>query len=190
MQAQALQEKSAIRGIVTITNYVIDGNERAREIDERLRSAHNLSNDEYCALVEELHSICEVKQVVKYNLVHLAAREMYAKLLIGEATYTGEINYGALGTSSAAITDADTTLTTEVARKLIASKTRTNDSVTIDFYYSKSDTNGTYQEFGCFVDGTATVDTGLMFNRVLTGGWVKSSSEAMTVSIQFDFNAP
>lgn len=186
---KTLHGNTEMTGIVTITNFVVEGNKRAEEINERLSSAELLPPDVYAQLVDELHSICPVKRVVQKNRVHLDAREMFAQIIIGEVTFTGEINYGALGTSSAAINDTDSELTAEVARKLVASKTRSSDSVTIDFYFSKSDTDGTYNEFGCFIDGTATADSGLMYNRVLTGGWVKSSTEAMTVSIQFDFNA-
>lgn len=186
---QSLHEKTGLRGIVTITSYHFADSERAHELDMQLSAARNVSGEVYHKMLAELESLGAVRKVVLKNQVHLAAREMFAKMIAGESTYTGEVNYGALGTGSGVITDSDTQLGAEVARKPVASRTRTNDSVTIDFYYSKSDTDGTYNEFGLFIDGTATANTGLMYNRVLTGGWTKSSTEAMTVSIQLDFNA-
>ena len=141
------------------------------------------------ALIRELGQLSTRRVLTVNNQVILAARSELAKRLCGTQAYTGTINYGALGTGSTAIADADTVLDTEVARALVATATQTTDSATIDFYFSKSSTNGTYQEFGTFIDGTATVDTGLLFNRALTGGWTKTSLEAMTVSCQFTFNA-
>jgi hypothetical protein len=113
---------------------------------------------------------------------------VFARILAGDTTYTGAINYGALGSGSTAVSSANTQLATEVKRKLYGTRTQTGAQANLDFYYSKSDTNGTYNEFGTFIDGTATVNTGQLYNRVLTGGWTKSASESMTVSLQVDIN--
>lgn len=175
-----------MRGIVTVRNFVIGTSEKAKRADKLLQNAVNLTPLQYRKAIQALG---QPKEQVFYNQIHKVGREVLARLLVGDTTYSGEVNYGALGTNSAVISDTDIALTTEVARKPIASRLRTGDSVTIDFYFSKSDTNGTYEEFGCFIDGTSVVDTGQMFNRVLTGGWAKSATEAMTVSVQFDLNA-
>lgn len=175
-----------IRGIVTVRNFLIPDTPEAHRLDEFLKTSVNVNTKKYRAAVKALGELCETKEHVFFNQVHRVGREVFARMLVGDSTYTGEINYGALGSGSAAIVDTDTTLGTEVARKPIASRSRTNDSVTIDFYYSKSDTDGTYEEFACFIDGSAAADSGQMFNRVLTGGWSKSATEAMTVSVQFD----
>ena len=133
-------------------------------------------------------AICQIREKVFYNMVVLTGRSVFARLLVGDTTYTGAINYGCLGTATPTIADSDTQLGTEVFRKQVATKTRTNTTVNIDFYYSKADTNGTYNEFGMEIDGTATANTGQLFNHVLTGGWTKSSSESMTVSAQINNN--
>ena len=181
-------EKSGIQGIVTFTKYKIVG-KRAEEIDKELKTATNISQARYNELVRELNELCEVTAVRKENLCVLSGRSIFARLLVGDTTYTGEINYGALGSNSTAVDASDTTLNTEVARKLYATRVRSGAQVTLDFYYSKSDTNGTYEEFGCFIDGSASADSGQLFNRLLTGGWTKSASEAMTVSVQININA-
>jgi hypothetical protein len=183
-----LDDRAGIRGTVTIQTFRID-KPRAEQIDAVLTEAHKVPSDYFRHLIAELGALGGSSRVSYRNLVVLAARSEMAKRLAGSPVYTGGINYGALGTGSTAVSDSDTVLDTEVARKLYAARTQTNDSVTIDFYFSKADTNGTYQEFGTFIDGSSTVDTGLLFNRVLTGGWVKSSLEAMTVSVQIDFNS-
>jgi hypothetical protein len=182
-----LDERAGIRGTVTIQTFKID-TPRAQEIDAVLSSARGVPSDYYRRLVKELQQIGGGPITVKHNLVVLASRAEMTKRLAGTAAYSGAINYGALGTGSTAVSDSDTALDTEVARKLYATRTQTDDSLVLDFYYSKADTNGTYQEFGAFIDGESSVDTGLLFNRVLTGGWSKTSLEAMTVSLQIDIN--
>jgi len=188
-ETKKVKEQGGVMGLVTFTSYDIEGIPEAESIDKQLSQAVDMPNEIYSRLVARLKELCDFREYTFQNQVHLSGRSIFARLLVDDTTYTGEINYGALGTSTAVIADSDTTLTTEVARKGIATRSRTDDSVSIDFYYSKGDTNGTYEEFGCFVDGTATADTGQMFNRVLTGGWDKSATEAMTVSVQIDINA-
>lgn len=183
-----LKDKGFFKGVVTFTNFLIE-HPRAKEIDQELKHAHLISPLRYDSLLKELKDLCSVKKLVEHNMVVLTGRSVFARLLIADTTYTGAVNYGALGTASTAVTDADTVLDTEVARKGVARRVRTTDSVDFDFFYSQSDTDGTYEEFGMFIDGTATVDTGQLFNRLLTGGWTKTNTEAMTVSVQIDVNA-
>lgn len=189
-QPQGTKEVSggfSIRGLVTIRNYELL-TERAVEIDNILAHSAGMSPERFQELTEEMRSLCTTRELVKQNLVVLSGRTVLARLLAADTTYTGAINYGALGSGSTAVTSADVQLATEVFRKQPATKTRTNATLGIDFYYSKADTNGTYNEFGTFIDGGSGANTGQLFNRVLTGGWVKTNLEAMTVSIQFDIN--
>lgn len=141
--------------------------------------------EKYKALVAELRELCLVREYEVENIIVTAGRSVVADRLANDTTYTGIINYGALGSGSTTPANGDTTLTTEVFRKVVASASTTNNIAFIDFFYSKSDTNGTYNEFGTFIDGTASADTGQMWTHALTGGWVKSSSESMTVSCQY-----
>lgn len=182
----SLTEHSGITGIITFQNFVID-TPRAYQIDQLLASA-TLSPRQYQGLLRELAQVSTPRTFSVHNLVALAGRAVIAERLIGDTTYTGAINYGALGTSSTAVNAADTTLGAEVARKLFARRTRTGAQAAFDFYYSKADTNGTYEEFGMFIDGTASADSGQLFNHALTGGWTKTNTEAMTVSITIDVN--
>lgn len=187
MKTDIPEQRMGIEGLITFTAYDLGDNARAHEIDALL-ATETLPRERYSALAAELAEICPTRQIVRKNLVVLSGREVFARLLVADTTYTGAINYGALGSGNTAVASSDTVLDTEVKRKQVASSSRTNEQVNIDFYYSKSDTNGTYEEFGTFIDGTASADTGQLFNRVLTGGWTKSSSEAMTVSVQFNVN--
>lgn len=121
-----------------------------------------------------------------HNLVATVGRNVLARLLVGDTTYSGQINYGALGTSSSAVNNSDTQLGTEVFRKLYASHTTDGNNVAyIDFFYAATDTNGTYNEFGTVIDGTASANTGRLFSHILTGGWVKTNLQSMFISCQY-----
>mgnify|MGYP006863458655 CR=1 FL=1 len=119
------------------------------------------------------------------NLITTVGRTVLARLLSGDATYSGEINYGALGTSSTAVANSDTTLGTEVYRKIASSQTYSDNISYVDFYYTATETTGTYEEFGNFIDGTASVDTGQLWSHIVTGGWVKSGTESLFISCQY-----
>jgi hypothetical protein len=121
-----------------------------------------------------------------HNLVVTMGRNVIARLLVGDVTYSGQINYGALGTSSTAVGNSDTQLGTEVYRKLFASHTTDGNNVAyVDFFYAATDWNGTANEFGNVIDGTASANTGRLFSHILTGGWVKSNVQSMFISCQY-----
>lgn len=189
MNPGAQLDAISIMGTVTASFFAVD-NPLAERADARLRDASNLSALEYRALLAELQDAGGFKRSSTHkNLVVTSGRAVLARLLAGDATYSGAISYGALGSGSTSPAVGNTQLATETFRKLYANRQQSSASATIDFYYSKGDTNGTYNEFGCFIDGTGTANSGQLFNRVLTGGWTKSASEAMTVSVQFDLNS-
>ncbi len=181
------EKKKFAKGLVTFTKFFIDCKE-AEDIDAELKLATDMPEEIYLQKINRLKHICKFKEHTFENQIVLSGRSVFSRILTNDLTYTGVINYGALGTSSTAVSDGQTILVAETKRKAVASYSRSTDSATIRFFYSKSDTNGTYQEFGTFIDGTSSSGTGQMFNRVLTGGWTKSSSESLTVTVQFDLN--
>lgn len=185
---KSLKEKAGFRGRITLTNYAID-NKEAEDIHNLISSMGIMHQGLFEYLDKKLRSLCAVKETAFDNAVVMTGRSVFTRLMVADTTYTGEINWGAVGTSATAVSDTQTQLVAEVKRKGIATRVRTNDSVTLRFFFTKSDVNGTFQEFACFIDGTTTVNTGQMYNRALTGGWVKSSLEAMTVTVTLDLNA-
>ena len=142
----------------------------------------------YLEMVAELKRLFQVREYEIINLIATVGRSVIAQRLANTLTYTGVINYGALGSSATAPANSDTTLTTEVFRKVTASVDYSDEDAFIDFFYSKSDTNGTYEEFGTFIDGAAGADTGQLFTHALTGGWTKTATESMTVAVQYTVN--
>lgn len=193
MLKKNVQEKQATKqwkGLVTFTTYNMENAcEEARDIDEYLHSANDIEWSQFERLSNRLKELCTFKEQAFNNRIVSVGRQCFTGRLIGETTYTGAINYGSLGTSSTAVNDSDTQLVAEVKRKAVATKTRVTNTATFRFYYSKADITGTFQEFATFIDGTSTANSGQMFNRVLTGGWTKSSLESLTVTVQFDLNA-
>ncbi len=125
----------------------------------------------------------------KHNIVVTAGRNVLARRLAGNTTYTGAINYGALGTqASPSIVNGATQLGTETYRKLNSSATYSSNIAYIDFFYASTDTSGTFTEFGNFIDGSAGANTGQLFSYIATGGWVKSSVQSLFVSCQYTIN--
>jgi hypothetical protein len=121
-----------------------------------------------------------------HNIIVTVGRNVLTRLLVGDNTYSGQINYGALGTSSTAVNNSDTQLGTEVYRKSFASHTTDGNNVAyVDFFYAATDWNGTANEFGNFIDGSASANSGRLFSHILTGGWTKSNVQSLFISCQY-----
>ena len=121
-----------------------------------------------------------------HNIIVTAGFNVLARLLAGEATYTGEINYGALGTgASPSPALSSTQLATEAFRKLASSQSYDANKAYVDFFYAATDWDGTATEFGNFIDGTASANSGQMFSYLAAGGWVKSATESLFVSCEY-----
>ena len=184
-----LKEYSKIKGEMLVRIYDTTS-ALAQSLEKQIEDLINgprLENhrEKYLKLVAKLKRLFLVREYEVTNLITTVGRSTIAQRLANDTTYTGIINYGALGSNNTAVANGDTTLGTEVFRKVVASASDTDNVAFIDFFYSKADTDGTYEEFATFIDGAAGVDTGQMFTHALTGGWVKTSSESMTVSCTY-----
>ena len=193
MQKQTT-DKMTITGIHTFRFYDTSSKEASvieKEIEFHISMKSLWNAKAYSARYKELVNMLSPyfkREMTVKNIVVTAGRSVLAQRLANTTTYTGTINYGALGSSSAAVNNADTQLGTEVFRKVVASASFTGAVAFIDFFYSKADTNGTYQEFATFIDGTGSANSGQLFTHLLTGGWVKTASESMTVSCTYTFS--
>ena len=124
------------------------------------------------------------------NLITSTGRNVVARWLAGDNTYDADngVNYGSVGTGTTTPADADTQLETETFRKVASSSavgTGANiDKALIDFFYSKTDTDGTYTEFGTFIDAKDIVDDGQIFTHAAVN-WVKSSTESLTIAVSY-----
>jgi len=124
------------------------------------------------------------------NLITTEGREVMARLLAGDATYSGEITYGAVGSSTATPTNADTQLGSESYRGGVSSQAFDENIAYIDFFFAAGDGTGTHEEFGTFIDGTASSNSGQLWSHILTGGtggWDKGASDSLFISCQYTF---
>lgn len=112
-------------------------------------------------------------------------RQMILDRLSGATTYTGIINYGGIGTSSTAVATTDTQLGSETTRQTVATATISANILTVKFFFADANlANGTYTEFGTFVDGTASANSGQLFNHALFGSpHTKTTGKDTTVQV-------
>lgn len=114
-------------------------------------------------------------------------RNLIAQRLASTNTFTLNITHGDIGTGTAAPANSDTQLQTPTVRAAVTNQIISNNIATLQFFFPDSLLpNGTYNEFGTFVDGTGTLSSGKLFNRILFGtAYVKASGEDTTVEVQF-----
>jgi hypothetical protein len=118
-------------------------------------------------------------------------RNLICQRLGGTNAYSLNITHADIGTGTNTPQNSDTELQTPVARGPLTAVIVTNNSIALQFFFSDSAlTNGTYTEFGTFVDGSGTVSTGQLFNRALFGSsYVKASGQDTTVEVDLTINA-
>lgn len=123
------------------------------------------------------------------NLIMLGTntgKTLILQRLIGTNTYSLNLTHADMGTSSTAPSTSDTALIAVVARAAVSSGAISGNVATLQFFFADGAlANGTYYEFGSFVDGTGTVSTGKIFNRALFGvPYVKAAGEDTTIEMQ------
>lgn len=105
----------------------------------------------------------------------------------GVLTYSLDLTYADIGTGNTAPAITDTVLQTPTLRALRAFSSVSGASVTLQYFFT--DTllaNATYREFATYMDGSSTISTGKIFNRILfPTPYVKTSGIDTTVEVQF-----
>lgn len=116
------------------------------------------------------------------NMVVTAGKSAIADALQGTTENNkGIITYCAVGTGSTAPVEADTTLETELFRKLISVRSVTANAALFETFYTTSEANGTLAEAGLFGDdASASADSGTLFARVLISR-TKSANDTLTL---------
>ena len=124
------------------------------------------------------------KRVVIDNLIVDAGKSAIAARLAGDTGVSnrGEITFAAVGTNGTAPSGSDTTLGTELFRKLLTLRSFVNNIATLQIFFSTSEANGTLLEFGLFgEDATTTPGSGTMFNHVNINE-VKTAFDTLTIT--------
>lgn len=117
-------------------------------------------------------------------------RNLIAQRLASINSYSLNVTHGELGTGTTAPANNDTALMSPSDRVATTYKSVTNNAVLLQFFWSDADlANGTYREFGTFIDGSATLGSGQLFNRALFGTpYTKATGEDTTVEVEFTIN--
>lgn len=123
-----------------------------------------------------------IEKKTQYNVVVTSSKNGFAGILNSESTFTGNINYGAVGTGADSAVAADTLLQTELDRVIPTSQSRAGNVTTLLFAFAPTDANGSLKEFGAFIDGTAAADSGTLFNRVNIDV-VKTTLNTLTIEL-------
>ena len=121
---------------------------------------------------------------VKHNIIANVGFGVIARLLANDTTYSGYINYAGLGTGTTTVLDTDTKLETETFRNGQFSASFLGPKVLLTAFYDTGETEGTFKEFGNFIDGTASADSGILFSHVNIN-WTKNLIDTMTVSQEY-----
>lgn len=112
-------------------------------------------------------------------------KQLILQRLNGTNTYSLNITYADIGTGSTAVAITDTQLTTPTVRAAKSTGSLASNVLTLQFFFSDAVlANGTYYEFGTFVDGTSTISTGQIFNHALFATpYTKASGEDTTIQL-------
>lgn len=115
-------------------------------------------------------------------------KSLILQRLIGENTYSLNINKAEIGTGSTTPADGDVALTTPTVRVDFANGSVSGDTASLFFFFSDAVlANGTYYEFGSFIDGDASLGNGQIFNHALFAiAYSKSTGEDTTVQLDIE----
>jgi hypothetical protein len=132
-----------------------------------------------------------VRMYRTHNIVPTISRTAMAAALAGVFSNIAEIeiNYQELGTGTNPPANSDTALQTPSAgtRKVVSSISQSLNIISITSFWAATEATGTWREFSLFINGTATSNSGTLFNRVAMNITV-SSTEAMTLDGEMVIN--
>lgn len=98
------------------------------------------------------------------NLVVTVGKEVFARLLMNDQTYSGFVNYVAVGTDGASPAVGDTQLGAEIDRSELEDSNRVGTQTTLEYVFSATQAIGDLKEIGAFIDATDTPNSGIMFD--------------------------
>lgn len=147
---------------------------------------HNLW-EEYRYFIDYLNRFFKTQEFLLHNITTTIGRNVLARRLSGNTTYTGIVNYTALGTNNTAPAITDTQLGTETYRKALSSGTYSNNIAYLETFYTAAEVSGTFEEYGMFIDGNAAANSGQIFNRFIQT-ITKSVVETMNVQSTVTFS--
>lgn len=194
-----INESFDIKGTITIRTYKAGTVERAQLFFERAKLARTRG---YANVAEEYSHMGHqtlregylATPVVQKNLVMQApnvGKDIIIQRLVGINTYSLNILFGEIGTGSTtpALTDIGLTTPTNRAAVGFLQDFGTTDAIFQFFFTDSQLANTTYYEFGTFVDGSATIGSGQIFNHALFATpYAKVAGSDTTVEVDFSIS--
>lgn len=134
--------------------------------------------------------ISVMKQKNRIMLGTNTGKSLILNRLGGDNTYSLNITHAEIGSGTNTPADGDTALQTPASRVAVVDAVVASNVLTLRFFFADGVlANGSYNEFGSWIDGTATIGTGKIFNRALFGStYVKASGEDTTVQLDITIN--
>lgn len=145
--------------------------------DDAERHEHFL---EFSELVERFHIKAGAQTAFADNLVPTVGKSVVAQRWSGTTTYTGIVNYVALGTGTTDPTASDTQLGTEGYRAAPSSSSFSSNVANLSLFIAAGTATGTWVEAGLFIDGTASANTGQLTSHVQTD-ITKGATNSLTI---------
>lgn len=128
-----------------------------------------------------------IKTDKRKNVICNAGFSIITHALGNNDSHNCYINKMALGTGAGTPAAANTTLFTEVYRNDTASGTDVSNVLYATAYFTEIECNGTYTEFGNFIGGTASADSGSLWSHIASLNWVKTNTIVLVVSCKYTF---
>ncbi len=127
-------------------------------------------------------------QQIFENLTPTVGFQQLCKAMSGNISTVAEIgvNYHAMGTGTNSPASGDIQLQTESTRKLLASKTYANNKAFYTAFYAATEAVGTFTEIGLFINGSATANSGVLWDRSLLS-IIKSNTQTLTIDYEDTF---
>jgi len=115
-------------------------------------------------------------------------RNLVCQRLAGVNTYSLNITHIELGDDNTDPTTADQDLGNGLERGTVTTYDISNNVLTLRFFLSDAQlADDTYEELGLFIDGTATLGSGQMWNHALFN-YVKATGEDTTIEVIITVN--
>ena len=129
-----------------------------------------------------------ISERIYHNVTCTAGRTQIAKALGNNTPTATYLDYCAVGTNNTAPAEADTTLNTELARKVITLLSQAGKQVTARTYFTTAEAIGALKEVGHFMDdATAAANSGTILDRSLMDV-NKTASIALTILLTLDID--
>jgi len=119
-----------------------------------------------------------IKTEIVHNIVTKVGLNVIFKKMANEYAEDLHIDKAGLGTGTTAPSFNDVELETEVYRNNTISQTAEDNVLYVDAYFSSTEVDGTFKEFGYFIDND------VLFNRVAVD-WTKGSLDALFIRSSF-----